>query len=467
MQIFNFFRAAVFFILSVFSMSISYAQSETFLVQSVNADWTVKPLLNVGQYIGKNPYRMVGLPDGLGAFKNDDEAITILMNHELHEDKGIKRRHGANGAFISKWVVDIESLNFISGEDLVRQTMLWSVKDQYYFNSSPNKFNRLCSADLAPVSAFFNSHTRKGYRERLFLNGEESKEGGRAFAHIASGEQAGISYELPHLGKFSWENAIAHPATGDLTLVAGLDDSQDGQIYMYLGHKRIEGNPVEKAGLVGGQLYAIKSNGARFSLVGFGDVSAMSSGDLEKAGENSAVSKFMRPEDGAWDVKNPNIFYFATTAKIDGESQIFQLNFDDVNQPENGGEIKVILNARAIGAQMFDNLTVMASGKLLIQEDPGNHVHLAAIWLFDPISGKAEKVLEADPKVFQDKASVFYLTQDEENSGIIEITHLVHNASWAKQGKRYFLGTIQVHANVDDPELVEGGQLYLITGNNQ
>lgn len=467
MAAFNFARTAVFLIFSFANAGISYAEPDTALINPTSARWSVKPLLNVGQPAGKNAYRMVGIPDGLGAFKNDDGTITVLMNHELSEDKGVKRVHGANGAFVSKWILDTENLNIISGEDSIRKVMLWSPIVQRYFSSSTNKFNKLCSADLAPVSAFFNSLTGKGYKEKLFLNGEESKEGGRAFAHIVSGENAGVSYELPYLGKFAWENAVANPATGDLTVVVGMDDNQGGQVYVYAGEKRIDGNPVEKAGLAGGQLYAIKADGERFSLAGFGDVSAMSGDDLEKAGEHAAVSKFMRPEDGAWDIKNPNIFYFATTAKIDGESQIFQLKFDDVNQPQKGGEIKDILNAKTIGAQMFDNLTVMGNGSLLIEEDPGNNEYLAAIWLFDPATGKAEKVLESDPKRFKDKSSSLYITQDEENSGIIEITHLVQNASWADKDKRYFLGVMQVHAKSEDPELVEGGQLYLIAGKNQ
>jgi hypothetical protein len=245
----------------------------------------------------------------------------------------------------------------------------------------------------------------------------------------------------------------------------GMDDSQDGQVYIYVGEKRFKGNPVEQAGLVGGQLHALKSNGQRFSLVNLGNVSAMGGDDLEKAGQKEEVTKFMRPEDGAWDIANPNIFYFATTDKFDGNSQIFQLKFDDVNQPDKGGEISVVLKARDIGAQMFDNLTVAADGRLLIEEDPGNNVHLAAIWLFDPASGKAEKVLIADSERFANQDSVLFMTQDEENSGIIEITGLVQDAKWFEAEKRYFLSTIQVHAKSNDPELVENGQLYLLIGN--
>src|SRR6476469_18399 len=48
-------------------------------------------------------YRMVGIPDGLGAFDNGDGTFTLLMNHELVNTAGVTRAHGAIGAFVSKW----------------------------------------------------------------------------------------------------------------------------------------------------------------------------------------------------------------------------------------------------------------------------------------------------------------------------------------------------------------------------
>jgi secreted PhoX family phosphatase len=272
-----------------------------------------------------------------------------------------------------------------------------------------------------------------------------------------------VSYELPHLGKFAWENAVANPATGAKTVVMGMDDSPGGQVYVYVGEKRVSGNPVERAGLVGGQLHALKVQGDRFSLFNFGDVSAMNGDELEKAGRDNGVANFMRPEDGAWDIKNPNTFYFATTDKIDGTSQLFQLRFDDVSQPEKGGVIQVVLNARDIGAQMFDNLTVGSDGKLLVEEDPGDNPHMASIWQFDPATKVAKKILAVSPESFMNKNSGQFLTQDEENSGVIEITELLKEAKWFDVKRRYYLGSIQIHAKSSDPELVEDGQLYLIT----
>ncbi len=435
-------------------------------LKPISESWQVKPLLSVGDSVGSKGYRMVGIPDGLGAQDNGDGTLSIYMNHELGNDQGKSRKHFGRGAFVSQWTLDVATLKITVGEDLIKQVKLWLPDDQKHVNAPAYSFNRLCSADLPALSALYDAASGKGFNGRLFMNGEEDREGGRAFAHVVTGEQKGISYELPYLGKFAWENAVANPSTGIKTVVMGMDDSPGGQVYMYVGEKRAAGNPVELAGLMGGNLYAIKMDGNRFGFANLGDVSAMSGDDLEKTGLKAGVANFMRPEDGAWDLNHPNIFYFATTDKIDGTSQLFQLAFDDMTQPEKGGAIKVVLNARDIGAQMFDNITVAGDGKVLVEEDPGDNPHMASIWQFDPKTGKADKILRVAPEAFLDKNSPAFLTQDEENSGIIEITDLVRKAPWFGANKRYYLGSLQVHAKSSDLELVEGGQLYLMTGPN-
>jgi hypothetical protein len=66
-------------------------------------------LLTVGDSVNNepdgSPYRLVGIPDGLGAFDNGDGTFTLLMNHELRDSVGVVRAHGAKGAFVSKWTI--------------------------------------------------------------------------------------------------------------------------------------------------------------------------------------------------------------------------------------------------------------------------------------------------------------------------------------------------------------------------
>ena len=71
-----------------------------------------------------NGYKMVGVPDGLGAFDNGNGTFTLLMNHELNNTTGITRVHGSTGAFISKWIIKKSDLSVISGEDLIKKINL-------------------------------------------------------------------------------------------------------------------------------------------------------------------------------------------------------------------------------------------------------------------------------------------------------------------------------------------------------
>ena len=92
------------------------------------------------------------------------------------------------------------------------------------------------------------------------MSGEESGPEGRAFAHIATGANAGTSYELPRLGKFSWENAVASPYSANKTIVGGMDDATPGQVYFYIGTKTNTGTEIDRAGLTNGKVFGVAVN---------------------------------------------------------------------------------------------------------------------------------------------------------------------------------------------------------------
>jgi hypothetical protein len=370
------------------------------------------------------------------------------MNHEIPNDKGTVRKHGYKGAFVSKWIIDIETLKVKSGVDLIQSTIPTGLS-----------FNRFCSADLAATSAFYNAKTGKGFNGHLFLNGEEDKAGGRAFAHGLNG----TSYLLPDFGHIAWENLLANSASQDRTLVMGLDDIQDGLLLVYLGNKTITGNPAEKAGLIGGQLYAIKVTGERFNLVPLHNMAGLDGKTLRVEAKKLGATGFARPEDGAWDTLDARQFWFATTDKIGGDSRLNQLIFDDISNPSHGGRIGTALSARSIGAEMFDNVAVDGDGRVLVEEDPGENERLAAIWLYEPSLSKATKLFESNADLFKTGAAGF-MTIDEEHSGIIEVTSFLSKASWFDDTRRYYLGTTQAHLENADAKLVEYGQLWLISG---
>ncbi|MEA2493600.1 MAG: hypothetical protein QOJ29_1511, partial [Thermoleophilaceae bacterium] len=155
-----------------------------------------KSVLTVGD--AADGYRMVGVPDGLGAYDNGNGTFTLLANHELRPTQGIARTHGGQGAFVSKWTIDKDTLAVTHGEDLIKHLNI---------TSGTTSLNRLCSGDLPDYSAFYNSSTGKGYAGRIFMSGEEAT-GGRAFGHVATGSDAGESYQLAALGGGEWENLV-------------------------------------------------------------------------------------------------------------------------------------------------------------------------------------------------------------------------------------------------------------------
>jgi hypothetical protein len=411
-----------------------------------------------------NGYMMAGLPDGLGAFDNGDGTFTVLMNHEMGNSVGAIHAHGVRGAFVSKWVINKSDLSVVSGADLIQNVNLWNGSGYTPYNTTspqPLGFSRFCSADLPAVSAFFNASSGLGTQERIFMNGEENGSEGRALAHIATGVNAGTTYELPALGKLSFENSVASPASGDKTVVAGTDDSTPGQVYIYIGNKTATGNEIEKAGLTNGKLFGVSvaglftetsssvpSPGTTFSLIDLGDVKNLTGTQLNTNSNNAGVTTFLRPEDSAWDPSSPNDFYFVTTNAFTSPSRMWRLRFTDIHNPELGGTITAVLDGTE-GQKMLDNITIDHYGHVLLVEDVGGNAHLGKTWQYTIATDEFKQVGTHDETRFLIGSSNF-LTQDEEASGIIDVQEIL--------GKGMFLTVDQAHYSIPG-DAVEGGQL--------
>jgi hypothetical protein len=255
----------------------------------------------------------------------------------------------------------------------------------------------------------------------------------------------------------------------------GLDDSTPGQVYVYVGDKTNSGNAVDRAGFTNGQLYGVRvsgipdetretgiPSGTPFELFNFGNVENQTGAYLQATSEIAGVTEFLRPEDGAWDPRNPNDFYFVTTDRFDqvkagtgaqiGRSRLYRLRFVDVTRPELGGTVDMLLDGTE-PQQMMDNLDMDAYGRVLIQEDPGNQPYLARIWEYDVKTDTMTEVAVHDPNRFAPGAPGL-LTTDEESSGIIDVSDIF--------GPGYYIFDVQAHRALADPELVEDGQLLLM-----
>jgi len=466
--------------------------TEPYLVPSIPGVKFVS-ILTVGDNIGG--YRLVGIPDGLGAFLSGRGLFTLLVNHEITTTTpGIARAHGSNGAFVSRWTIDQRTLKVFKGQDLTpssQQVFLWdSIHEEYTQGST--QWQRLCSADLPAESALFGKGL--GTRERIFFNGEEVSDpaSSRAWARIVTGPHAGEAWQLPRLGRMAYENVVACPHSKDKTVVILTDDGDlstapsatgfPSEVYVYIGEKAKSGHPIEQAGFTDGDFYGVKVsvNGTpvdeesdlfglgvtatgfigkgTFSLINLGDVSNLTQRQIEDASIAAGITRFRRPEDSAWDPRkgenHRNDAYFVTTADINTNCRLWRLRFDDVKEhPENGGTIEILLTGSE-GHRMLDNVTIDPFGRIVMDEDPGNQGRVSKIWLYQIATGEFIEVAHHNPKFFDPTIlnNSSFITQDEESSGIIDASDIL--------GDGWFLLDVQAHkVNTGDPELVEGGQL--------
>ena len=444
---------------------------------------STRSLLTVGDLPAENGYRMVGIPDGLGAYRQGRDLI-VLANHELRDTAGIVRRHGQPGSFVSRLVIDPKTGRVTAGSDLINPgVQFWNYATGTYAAAPVPPagataghtpiFGRFCSGSLTESRQL--SHGSWGYRGQLYFANEETGDEGRAFGVTLDGQ----AYQLPRLGLFSWENTQAAHNRSKTTLVMGNEDGGSGQLRAYVGTKQRGGSPVEAAGLNNGTLNVITVPGVpdATSSASYGKGSSrpfvLSEVDWNKSGAQQNVdaaavgTTLNRIEDGHFDPENRNDYYFVTTeggdrtpdpteptnAVRDGGG-LWRLSYTDIDAPELGGTLTLLLDGtEAPYLNKPDNITIDDDGNLLIQEDPGRNAHLARVISYRIEDGALAVLAQFDRELFTTGKPGF-LTDDEESSGIISLS----------KGK--FLFDAQVHAPSGDPETVELGQLLSLTVND-
>ncbi|HMJ33182.1 MAG TPA: hypothetical protein VK501_04630 [Baekduia sp.] len=447
-------------------------------------------LLTTGDSVGG--VKMAGIPDGLGAFAQDGGSFGLLMNHELPNTAGNVRAHGQNGAFVSKWSIDRRSHAVTAGSDLIQPGVkYWDYRSRAYvassdllpglvnpdgsFNTFSPAFARFCSATLSAPGQFYNRRSGRGTESPLYFANEENGDEGRVFGVTLDGQ----AQQLPRLGLFSWENSVPADTRSDRTLVVGNEDGGAGQLWIYRGTKRATGNDFDKAGLTNGSSYVVNvpgaPNDAKFRQdhpkgqevpFDINQIDWNSSGKQQNAEAVADGIALNRVEDGAWDPRHANDFYFVTTEgapRPDGSDGggLWRLRFEDLNEPELGGTLTRLLDGNESwgtgqpGAYKPDNLEIDRDGNLLIQEDPGGADHVARILAYDISTGARGVVAKFDPKQFTPGQPKF-ITNDEESSGIIDARSFL--------GRGWYVFDAQVHKTISpDPDgLVQMGQLMLL-----
>jgi Ca2+-binding RTX toxin-like protein len=457
---------------------------------------SVKSILTVGDSVNNKPdgtpYKMVGVPDGLGAFDNGDGTFTLLMNQEIGSTGGITRAHGGKGAFVSSWVINKSDLAVVSGSDLIQNVYNWNAVTQSS-NTTPNNaanlngiaFTALCSADLAAPTAYYNAATGLGSQSRIFLNGEEAGSTGYALATVATGANKGNTYIL---GKFNlstngsgltgvggWENALANPFAQDKTIVIGNNDGGTGlmrqSVAVYVGTKQNTGTEIDKAGLTNGTLKFVNVAGMMTegsTSRGATVAPATPANGTAFTLSSTTATSFLRPEDGAWNPLNPSQYFFVTADRIDevsdgtgtqvGRTRLWRLNFTDITNPDAGGTIDLLIDGdivNGVKVNMFDNMTVDKYGHILLQEDVGGAAHNGKIWQYDIATDTLKLLAKHDPDRFGDigVAATPPFNNNEESSGIIDAQDIL--------GPGWFLLDTQAHYGISG-ELAAGGQLQAL-----
>ena len=345
------------------------------------------------------------------------------------------------------------------------------------------EFGRWCSSSITQPGQLYNKKTGRGYKGQIYFGNEEIGDEGRSFGVTTDGQ----AQQLARLGLFSWENTLVGHNKGDVTYTMGQEDTAGGQLWVYVGQKRLRGNAFDRAGLTNGKDFVVdladeavdsdaefratygKGTPAKFTLGAGEEVSWDQSGkaqNIEAAADGLTLNRI---EDGAFDPRNPEDFYFVTTEGAPGTvpgtdppvsrdgGGVWRLSLNDVERPWKGGTLTLLLDGgEAPYLNKPDNVGFDRHGHFMIQEDPGNNAQLARIVAYDVDTGERGVVAEFDPYLFESDSPGF-LTQDEESSGIIDISRA--------KGKGWFLFDAQVHTStgLDDPVTqVERGQLLTL-----
>lgn len=302
--------------------------------EAIGGSYDVQPLLSVGDRVQETThpnlqYQMIGIPDGLGARAVENGRVVLYMNHELVNTVTSEPVVGAplnRGSFVSKYVLD-EDGDAITGErayDLVYQENLLVGPAAQTDNATP-AFARFCSAYLAGPA--------DGFDRYIFLTNEEAN--GPATFDPAGGQTVAIFdnevHALPKLGRFSKENSIVKPRTGERTVILSLEDgptTPDSQLYLYVGRKgtRPGVSVLRRNGLDNGKLFVFvskdPSKNSELALqegtilgrwVEIPNAEQLTDVQLEASADALGAFGFVRIEDGAFSKTNANRFFFDTT----------------------------------------------------------------------------------------------------------------------------------------------------------
>ena len=491
-------------------------------VVAVGDEYEVDALFSVNdqvQVLGGAPgamYRMVGIPDGLGAHSNGNGTSTLFMNHELGFTANSQPYVGGpthRGAIVSKWILDADG-NPTAGKRaydkvFLGDNLVGTGEPATTANTQP-AFARFCSGSLAGTQHGFDRPVYFANEEQAGTSTFDGK-GGLAVA-IFENNGVGEAHALPALGRFAWENSLVQRNTGDRTVIMSMEDgpsnqnptNDNSQLYMYVGTKNRSPNAtvLQRNGLVGGTLYAFRSKNknrnSEFEFrngtlagewVAIPGAAGMTDVQLEAATDATGAMVFARPEDGAFNPNKDDEYFFVTTGDVPSSGpeagqylgnslgRLYSLKLNP-SDPTKDATLSLLYSADEIiaaGGDIAispDNIDA-SSEYLMINEDgttPSRPVMGAkgrdgSIWRFalKPSGGldvsSATRIAELDPPGRNGSPPDAAVGPGVwETSGIIDASRLFGPDTW--------LSDVQAHSPTPAPGgssvTVEDGQLFLL-----
>ncbi len=455
---------------AVNSLPTGFLTSQAPLVRTL-AGGTITPILTVGDFPTETQTPVetstfAPIPDGLGIFEPGDGTVVVFANHELNAE---------NQSFGSPGVdTDVEGVQAFVGSRVSRTVLNPETKgvlDITYPVDGSENYARLCSGTYANAA--------EGLPGGWWLAGEEAVPSPNGDLTIAVRNDGGQVIELPCLGAFSHENAIAVPYSGQVVII-GTDDAfppgEDSfsELYMFVSDSESELLSCQ------GTLYVLATPAAQVSgnltegqtvtaqWIEVPDGIAPIEGALQDFADQVGALSFVRLEDADYD-RRPGFgpaFFVADTADADvtGNSRIGATCNDgfcdiagslyrvNLNTSSPTGDGTLTLVSRSPGPASYwaspDNIAVNANS-IMIQEDPNSRVGFTrpgGIWNC-PLEGEG----------IGNCTEVVRLTDEGgETSGIISTEDIFGSGTW--------LFAVQAH-DVPQPLLglaEENGQLILL-----
>jgi hypothetical protein len=493
---------------AVIAGSVSAATTVKSYVEPVGGEYDIRALFSVDDRVpllggaAGQQYRMVGIPDGLGAHPNGDGTSTLYMNHELNSSSLSEPVVGGpanRGAIVSQWILDED------GDPIAGRRAYDRVYDENTF-VGPAPVAGNATRALARFCSGFLAGPDHGFDRRIYLTNEEEQTAANTFDGKGGVSVAIFDNELhtlPKLGRYAKENTVVQPGQGTQTVVFATEDGPatlDNQLYMYVGKKDRSANAsvLARNGLDNGTVYVFRSlDAARNSertftsgsvageWVELPNAGSLTDAQLEAASDAAGAMTFVRPEDGAFNPNNRNEFFFNTTGSSSGAAEgvnelgrLYSLRLHPGN-PLKPATLTIVYNADSVVAAggdtalSPDNLDV-SRDHLMINEDgtTESRAVMAAkgrdgsIWRFDLVKGPvdavgvdvstATRVAQLDPP---GRDGVPVGPGVWETSGIIDASNLFGADTW--------LSDVQAHPPTAAPAgasvTVEDGQLFLMT----